>query len=328
MLQRARAGSCRRRRGVLGGTFHSVAHRLVRRHAAALGLPAGFGVLDAGDAADVLDLLREEHGHAQAQARASRRRARCSTSTRARSTRRSRCRAWSRSTSRGARSTARRSRALFKAYTARKRALGVLDLDDLLLYWRALAARRGDRAADGGGVRPRADRRVPGRQRAAGRHRRARSARTAPTVTAVGDDFQAIYGFRSASAAHILDFPAHFPGTRGGHAGAQLPLHAAGARRRERGRGAGARARSRSVCARTATGGARPRVVCVRDEAAQAEEVCDARARGARAGHGAARAGGADAHVARLRPARARAHPPAHPVRASTAGCATSRPRT
>ncbi|HET6549450.1 MAG TPA: UvrD-helicase domain-containing protein, partial [Solirubrobacter sp.] len=63
MLQRARglvAGSSR----VLGGTFHSVAHRLVRRHAAALGLPAGFGVLDAGDAADVLDLLREEHGHA------------------------------------------------------------------------------------------------------------------------------------------------------------------------------------------------------------------------------------------------------------------------
>ncbi len=28
---------------------------------------------------------------------------------------------------------------LFKAYTARKRSVGVLDLDDLLLYWRALA---------------------------------------------------------------------------------------------------------------------------------------------------------------------------------------------
>ena len=39
--------------------------------------------------------------------------------------------------------------ALFKAYTARKRALGVLDLDDLLLYWRALARRRGRRAHDG-----------------------------------------------------------------------------------------------------------------------------------------------------------------------------------
>src|SRR5581483_581650 len=32
---------------VLGGTFHSVAHRFVRMHAAALGLAPGFGVLDA-----------------------------------------------------------------------------------------------------------------------------------------------------------------------------------------------------------------------------------------------------------------------------------------
>src|SRR4051795_13087049 len=68
MLQRARAmvpASVR----VLGGAFHSVAHRLVRRHAAALGLPPGFGVLDAGDAADVLDLLRQEHGLAERRSR-------------------------------------------------------------------------------------------------------------------------------------------------------------------------------------------------------------------------------------------------------------------
>src|SRR3954465_6941423 len=65
MLQRSR-GLVPASAKVLCGTFHSVAHRLVRRHAAALGLPGGFGVLDAGDAADVLDLLREEHGHATA----------------------------------------------------------------------------------------------------------------------------------------------------------------------------------------------------------------------------------------------------------------------
>src|SRR5688500_12569852 len=68
MLQRAR-GLVPASSRVLGGTFHSVAHRLVRRHASALGVPGGFGVLDAGDAADVLDLLREEHGHAQAKTR-------------------------------------------------------------------------------------------------------------------------------------------------------------------------------------------------------------------------------------------------------------------
>src|SRR4051794_13294633 len=51
--------------GVLGGTFHSVAHLFLRSHASALDLPPGFGVLDAGDAADLIDIVREEHGHAQ-----------------------------------------------------------------------------------------------------------------------------------------------------------------------------------------------------------------------------------------------------------------------
>ena len=49
-------------RRVSGGTFHSVAHQTLRRHHAALGLPAGFGVLDRGDAADLLDLVRGELG--------------------------------------------------------------------------------------------------------------------------------------------------------------------------------------------------------------------------------------------------------------------------
>jgi hypothetical protein len=49
----------------VGGTFHSVAHRLIRSHAGVLGLPPRFGVLDAADAADLLDLLREERGLAR-----------------------------------------------------------------------------------------------------------------------------------------------------------------------------------------------------------------------------------------------------------------------
>src|SRR3954468_23899325 len=71
MLQRTRAlvpmraGSG----GVLGGTFHSVAHRFLRLHASALDLAPGFGLLDAGDAADLIDLIREEHGLAQSKRR-------------------------------------------------------------------------------------------------------------------------------------------------------------------------------------------------------------------------------------------------------------------
>ena len=33
-----------------------------------------------------------------------------------------------------------------------------------------------------------------------------------PGLTVVGDDFQAIYGFRAASARHILEFPSAVPG--------------------------------------------------------------------------------------------------------------------
>ena len=42
---------------------------MVRLHASSLGLDAGFGLLDAADAADLLDLVREDHGQAQSRRR-------------------------------------------------------------------------------------------------------------------------------------------------------------------------------------------------------------------------------------------------------------------
>ncbi len=198
MLQRAR-GLVPASSRVLGGTFHSVAHRLVRRHAAALGLPGGFGVLDAGDAADVLDLLREEAGHAKA-----------------RGTRFPKKGTLLDIYSRTVNAQAPLSgviaehfpwvedhreaiSSLFRDYTARKKALGVIDLDDLLLMWRALARDEviGPRLAasfdhvlideyqDVNGLQVDLARALGG---------------FGCAVTAVGDDFQAIYGFRSASA--------------------------------------------------------------------------------------------------------------------------------
>ena len=212
MLQRARGSGAgvvdgcsagrftRSRIGWCGGT---------RRRS---GLPGGFGVLDAGDAADVLDLLREEAGHAQSRTRFPKKGTLLDIYSRTVNAQQPLSGVieehfpWV-SEHREAIS------ALFRAYTARKRELGVADLDDLLLFWRALAADEviGPRLAsafDHVLIDEYQD--VNGLQvdlaRSLGSH--------GPAVTAVGDDFQAIYGFRSASAAHILDFPEHFPGTR------------------------------------------------------------------------------------------------------------------
>src|SRR3954447_6415885 len=271
LLQRAR-GLVPASSRVLGGTFHSVAHRLVRRHAAALGLPGGFGVLDAGDAADVLDLLREEAGHATSRSRFPKKGTLLDL--------------YSRTVNAQAPlsgvieehfpwvSEHREAiSALFRAYTARKRELGVCDLDDLLLYWRALAADEviGPRLAsafDHVLIDEYQD--VNGLQVDLARS----LGSFGPTVTAVGDDFQAIYGFRSASAAHILDFPEHFPGTRvvtleRNYRSTQPVLDAANALAAQATRAFQKRLRA------DREGGVRPRVMWVRDEAAQAEEVCD-----------------------------------------------------
>jgi superfamily I DNA/RNA helicase len=47
---------------VVGGTFHSVAYRLLRRHSAALGLGDSLTVIDSSDVADLIDVVRAEGG--------------------------------------------------------------------------------------------------------------------------------------------------------------------------------------------------------------------------------------------------------------------------
>src|SRR5206468_519236 len=61
MLARTRAlvGSGASSRFVVGGTFHSVAYRTILHEAQALGLE-GVSLLDASDAADLLDALRDD----------------------------------------------------------------------------------------------------------------------------------------------------------------------------------------------------------------------------------------------------------------------------
>jgi DNA helicase-2/ATP-dependent DNA helicase PcrA len=287
MLARARsylgrAPHGRHARRVVGGTFHSVAHRFVRRHAAALGLPAGFGVLDAGDAADLLDLVRQDAGVGQTGKRFPRKSTLLDIYSRTVNAQRSlrdvlaEAFPWC---ERHADDLAK----LFVDYGARKRALGVVDLDDLLLYWRALA----QDAVVGVEIARTIDhllvdeyQDVNGLQVDLVRGLRAER----PDVTVVGDDLQAIYGFRSASPSHILDFPQHFPGAatialERNYRATQPLLDVANAVAEQ-----AARAYRKALRAER-PGGRAPELVMCLDEAAQATEVCervlDARERGA-----------------------------------------------
>jgi DNA helicase II / ATP-dependent DNA helicase PcrA len=257
--------------GVLGGTFHSVAHRFVRLHAASLGLPPGFAVLDAGDAADLLDLIREEHGHAQSKRRFPRKSTLLDIYSRTVNFQRplsevvSEAFPW-------CGEHIEEMATLFKTYTARKRSLGVLDLDDLLLYWRALAAdeligRAIEQTFDHVLIDEYQD--VNGLQvdmvRGIRRHCR--------ELTVVGDDLQAIYGWRSASAHHILEFAEHFPDAavitlERNYRSSQPILDTANVLAAQASRAYEKRLRAEH------DGTARPGLIWSRDESQQATEVC------------------------------------------------------
>jgi DNA helicase II / ATP-dependent DNA helicase PcrA len=273
MLQRARglvrmpSGSG----GVLGGTFHSVAHRFVRLHASSLGLSAGFAVLDAGDATDLIDLIREEHGHAQSKQRFPRKSTLLDIYSRTVNAQRSLSEVVAESFP-WCEEHVEAMAMLFKAYTARKRSLSVLDLDDLLLYWRALAADEVIGPAMAGGfdhvlIDEYQD--VNGLQVEIIQGLRS----TSHEVTAVGDDLQAIYGWRAASADHILGFPDQFPGTtlvklERNYRSTQPILDTANVLAADAARSFRKRLRAERA------GGERPDLIFCRDESAQAEETC------------------------------------------------------
>jgi DNA helicase-2/ATP-dependent DNA helicase PcrA len=258
--------------GVLGGTFHSVAHRFVRIHAASLGLAPGFAVLDAGDAADLLDLIREEHGHAQSKRRFPRKGTLLDIYSRTVNFQRTLSEVVSEAFP-WCEGHVEEMATLFRTYTARKRSLGVLDLDDLLLYWRALAADE----LIGGAIEDAFDhvlideyQDVNGLQveMVRGIRRRCRE------LTVVGDDLQAIYGWRSASAEYILGFATHFPDAvvvtlERNYRSSQPILDTANALAAQ-----ASRAYAKRLLAEH-EGSTRPALVWSRDESEQAADVCE-----------------------------------------------------
>lgn len=195
---------------ISGGTFHSVAHRTLRAHAEQFGLPSGYTVLDPGDAADVMDLVRDEVLAGDQHARRFPRKSTVLD-------------LYSRSVNTGIRlpdvvagtapwaaDMSDRIGEVCRAYVSRKRRLGLLDFDDLLLYWRqalhhpAVGPKLGgqfdhvlvDEYQDVNELQVDILKALRGTDR---------------RMTVVGDDAQAIYAFRAADPRHILDFDVDFP---------------------------------------------------------------------------------------------------------------------
>jgi DNA helicase-2/ATP-dependent DNA helicase PcrA len=194
---------------VRGGTFHSVAHHTLRRYHAAVGLAEGFGVLDHGDAADLLDLVRSDLGIASGERRLPKKATLAALYSRTVNTGTPLALVMAEHTPWCA-DRAEQVGSIFTTFTERKRSLGLLDFDDLLLFWRVavqdealgpqLAASYDHVLVDEFqdvnllqldvlvGLR-RLDRRL----------------------TIVGDDAQAIYGFRGASPEFLLGAERYFP---------------------------------------------------------------------------------------------------------------------
>jgi DNA helicase II / ATP-dependent DNA helicase PcrA len=195
---------------VRGGTFHAIAHRIIRQHAEAFSLPPQFTVIDPGDVTDLFDVLRGNHGLISTERRTPRAAACADIYTRCVNTQRPVAEVvragfpWCTSF------TTQLSE-MFQAYVAHKRGHGLVDFDDLLLLWRAALA---DSAA-GPVLRGMFDavlvdeyQDVNAVQADIVRLLRPEGA----GLTCVGDDAQSIYGFRGADPGHLRRLHADFPG--------------------------------------------------------------------------------------------------------------------
>ncbi|HEX6596367.1 MAG TPA: ATP-dependent helicase [Acidimicrobiales bacterium] len=210
LLRAGRMSDSGRAARVLGGTFHSVAQRLLHRHGGLIGLDPGFSVLDAGDSTELIGIVRNELGFASAKGRRFPRKETLAsilshvTNAQVRlSDVVAKCYPWCSDDLDGMRD-------VFASYTARKRAQQLCDFDDLLLLLRAVGGSeigRGllaglfdhvlvDEYQDVNGLQAA----IVELLRPGGRG-----------VTAVGDDAQAIYGFRAATTEAILEFPTRYP---------------------------------------------------------------------------------------------------------------------
>ena len=195
---------------ICGGTFHAIAHRIIRAHAESFSLPPEFSVLDPADVTDLLDVLRAEHDLVGVRRRAPRAAVCADIYTRCVNTHTTVT-----DVVRGGfpwcADFTEQLAALFRGYVAHKRRHGLVDFDDLLLLWRAALA---DPSA-GKTLRDLYDAVLVDEYQDVNTVQADIVRLLRPTgdgLTCVGDDAQAIYSFRGADPGHLRALAQTFPG--------------------------------------------------------------------------------------------------------------------
>jgi DNA helicase-2/ATP-dependent DNA helicase PcrA len=190
------------------GTFHGVGARLLRLHAARIGLDPSFTVDDRADSEDLLHLLRQRLGLAGGGHRFPQKATCLAIYSRVVNARKSLADVLA-ETFPWCRAHADALKRLFAAYVAEKQAQRVLDFDDLLVWWAEAMAD----GAVGAAIAARFDHVLVDEYQDTNRVQAEIVCALRPGgrgLTVVGDDAQAIYSFRGAEVRNILDFAACF----------------------------------------------------------------------------------------------------------------------
>jgi DNA helicase-2/ATP-dependent DNA helicase PcrA len=190
------------------GTFHAVGARILRTHALSVGLDPSFTIHDREDSSDLMNLVRHERGLSEKDRRFPLKGTCLSIYSRAVNSGEQLesvllkqfpwCAEWK-----------DELRDLFDGYVEAKQKQHVLDYDDLLLYWRELM-NVPELAAE---VRKHFDHVLVDEYQDTNALQASILLGLKPDgagLTVVGDDAQAIYGFRAADVRNILEFPDHF----------------------------------------------------------------------------------------------------------------------
>ena len=190
------------------GTFHAIGARLLREYAEQIGLDRSFTIHDREDSADLMNLVRHDHGFSKTEDRFPAKNTCLAIYSRTVNAELQLadvlgaafpwCASWE-----------NELKALFGAYVEAKQHQSVLDYDDLLLYW-AQMMQVEDIAHD---VSSRFDHVLVDEYQDTNRLQASILLALKPDgkgLTVVGDDAQSIYSFRAATVRNILDFPDHF----------------------------------------------------------------------------------------------------------------------